>query len=269
METQNNQNNPYGLNQGKMRKVVIVTLVLLAIFLLTKAIGEVRGYAYIGRDVATQTTINVNGKGEVLAVPDVATVTFGVTEEATTVASAQQKATDRANKAVDFLKTSDIDEKDIKTTYYNISPKYTYSKSSDLYPYGREVLVGYTVSQGFEVKIRKIDEAGQILSGIGGLGVQNVSGLNFSVDNEDELKIEARAKAIADAKTQADKLAKALGVRLVRIIYFSEGGNYPIYYGKAEVMGMGGDSASSVPAPAIPTGENKITSNVSITYEIR
>ena len=64
-----------------------------------------------------------------------------------------------------------------------------------------------------------------------------------------------------------DLPAKSLGVKLVKIVGYSEGGNYPVYYDKMAVsaapMGMGGAEA------VIPTGENKITSNVSITYEIK
>ena len=64
------------------------------------------------------------------------------------------------------------------------------------------------------------------------------------------------------------KLSKDLGVHLIRIVSFSENGNYPM---PLFAKGMMADSVtvSSAPAPELPTGENKITSNVTITYEIR
>jgi len=74
------------------------------------------------------------------------------------------------------------------------------------------------------------------------------------------------AIAIEAAKAKAEQLAKDLGIRLVRIVNFSEGGNYPIY-GRAEFKALSADDA--IPLPEIPVGENKIVSNVTITYEVR
>ena len=76
----------------------------------------------------------------------------------------------------------------------------------------------------------------------------------------------ARAKAIDQAKSKADALAKALGVRLVRIVSFSENGSNPspIRY---DLMSAGVSSKAGT-VPEISTGEQKITSNVNITYEI-
>ena len=81
-------------------------------------------------------------------------------------------------------------------------------------------------------------------------------------------KAEARKEAIVNAQSKAETLAKDLGVTLVRITSFSESGNYPgpIYYAKStEAFGMGGDNS----APEVPSGENRIVSNVTLTYEIR
>ena len=137
-------------------------------------------------------------------------------------------------------------------------------------PPSKQVLTGYEVSQTITVKVRKTADAGGILTKVGGLGVSNISGLNFVVDDIDTVQAQARDKAIADAKDKADKLEKSLGVKFVRIINFYEGGNYG-------VVGMGGDmmSAKAVSfesaqvAPQLPVGENKVTSQVSITYEIQ
>ena len=87
-------------------------------------------------------------------------------------------------------------------------------------------MAGYEVNQGVDVKVRNIESVGTILGGIGGLGASNISGLNFSIDDEDELKKEANELAINDAKEKAEILADNLGVKLVRIINFSESGYF-------------------------------------------
>ena len=131
-------------------------------------------------------------------------------------------------------------------------------------------MVGYEVSQNISVRLEDIDKAGEILSGIGELGVTNVSGLSFEIDDEDGLRREAREMAIQEAKEKARELAKDLGVSLVRITSYSsnEGDVYPQYYAKADMAyGLGG--GESVNSASIPVGENEINVMVYLTYEIK
>jgi uncharacterized protein YggE len=130
------------------------------------------------------------------------------------------------------------------------------------------VLIGYEVRQTLSVKVRDTDEAGTIAAGVGGLGVTDIYGPNFTIDDEDDLKRDARKEAIKDAQQKARELAKDLDVRLVRVVSFSEnGGGYHPMYARAE-MSMD-SSAGSAPAPELPVGENQINAYVTITYEIR
>lgn len=245
----------------------IIKLVLLA-FVVACIIGFFNGHD--GRENSNKivNTITVSGTGDVVVKPDIATVSFSVTAENLDVSKAQTESATKINKIIDFLKTKGVEDKDIKTTNYNIYPRYNYVGATSYYPYtGKQVLAAYVVSQTVEVKIRKIADAGAILSGVGEFGVTDVSGLSFTVDNQDTVKDQARALAITDAKTQAKVLADGLGVKLVKITSFSENGNYPIAYGGG-YAGISLAKEASV-VPQVPTGENKITSTVSITYEIK
>jgi len=243
----------------------VVVGVLILICLCNAFCG---GHGYWQGNNLPKDTITFTGKGEVVVKPDIATVSFGVTVENLNVGKAQTDATTKMNNIIDLLKTKGVAEKDIKLTNYNIYPRYDYLQAQ-IYPYtGKQTLAAYVVSQTVEVKIRDISKAGEILSGVGEFGVTDVSGLTFTVDNEEVVKDQARDLAITDAKAQAKTLAKSLGVRLVKITNFSENGNYPVYYemNKSMALGIGGADAA---VPQVPMGENKITSNVSITYEIR
>lgn len=79
----------------------------------------------------------------------------------------------------------------------------------------------------------------------------------------------ARDLAIADAKAKAVKLSKSLGVKLKRIVSFTEMRGDTPYYGISmeSKSSMGGDMAPAL--PQLPVGENEVVSNVSITYEIQ
>ncbi len=256
----------------RSHKAVMLALVFLSIFLVSKTIAEIKGWGLIGKDIPPQTTIFVSGKGEVLVKPDIANFSFGVEAESLSVAEAQDKAAEAEKKILDFLKENGVSKDDIKVSDYSLYPRYEYrDKFTPVYVQnGLRILAGYNVNESVQVKVRDIANAGKIIGKLGDLGATNVSGLNFTVDKEEDVIKEARAKAIMDARESAEKLAKDLGVSLVRIVSFSENGQYPapIYYGKVEsrAYGIGGDAIAT---PELPTGTNKITSEVSVTYEIR
>lgn len=254
----------------KIKKATAVTLWLLALFLLAQTIGEFQSYRFIGSSPVQQSLISVQGKGEVVGIPDIATFSFTVTEESLVVKEAQDEAAKTANAILKYLKEQGVTEKDITTAGYTIYPRYEYPsvRVPTIYPpTGKQTLAAYVVSHSVTVKVRKLENAGKLLAGIGEQGAANISGLSFDFDKRDEMVREARGKAISDARKEAAKLAKALGVRLVRIVSYNEGGGYPIYYAKAEAaFGRGGDASV---APEIPVGEDKIVSTVSITYEIK
>ena len=262
----------------RVRTQAAFALCALGVFLVFAAIGEIKGLNYIGSGVSATNTISVSGEGEVFAVPDTATFSVTVQETAKDVQTAQTSATKKNNDIIAYLKGAGVDEKDIQTTDYSVNPQYDYTSTAcpastnGVYypcPPGKQVLTGYQVSQTLTVKVRDTKKAGDLLTGVGSKGASNVSGLSFTVADEKGLEAQARGKAIDDARGKAEALAKQLGVHLVRIVGFSENGNYPTYYAKTMSAGMGAMDAAVAPAPEIATGQNKITSDVNVTYEIR
>lgn len=256
---------------NKIKTWLLVLIIIVSVFFGAKAIRELKALGYVGKELSPAATIVVSGEGEVLTKPDIASFSFSVEKESLNVAEAQSAAAKIVNEILAELKKLGVAEKDVKTLGYNIYPRYEYQSGGVSYEYyppngGRRVLAGYVVSQTIEVKVRKITEAGRIIASIGEMGASNLSGLSFSIDKEEEFQAEARRKAINDAQSKAVILAEDLDVTLLRITSFSESGNYPgpIYYAKAEGFGMGGDVA-----PEVPSGENQIVSNVTLTYEIR
>ncbi len=267
------------VSKKRLFNAVLTMVVLLAAFLGIKALSSLKELSYIGKGVYPSNVISVNGTGEVLAVPDVASFSFSVIEEGKTVKEAQDKATKKINSIVDAVKALGVEEKDIKTTGYNSYPKYDYQQTvctmqyPNYCPPGKQILTGYEVTQSITVKVRDTEKAGDALTKVGELGAGNISGLDFVVDDLEKVRAEAREKAVNDAKAKAKILSKTLGVKLDTIVNFYENGDgaYPIMYrsemsADTKVMNMAGSASV---APSLPTGENKIVSNVTITYEVR
>ena len=247
-------------------------VIILAVFILV----------WISQKLNTATTTNTvsfSGQGKVYAKPDIAMLEFGILTEATTSKAAQDANSKKSRQVTDFLKKQDIAEKDIKTTYYNIYPKYSSVQVPVMYderqvqaypPYPvptEPKIIGYSVNQGFQVKVRDFDKLSGIIDGLVANGVNNVNNLGFSIEDPERLRSEARTLAIADAKKKADELKGKIGIGLGKIINFYEDSyGYQLDRGG----GFGGD-IQSLPAkgPALPSGENEISVNVTLTYQIK
>lgn len=252
----------------------VLSLILLAVlgsaFLLTKTFSEIDKMEY---PQGYPNTITIEGQGEAVSIPDVATFSFSVVESSESVSSAQKLASDVFNKIFDELKKSNIEEKDIKTLSYNVYPKYQWIQTECLSvfncPGGRNELIGYEVNQTVKIKIRDTQKAGDILSSIGDLGVSNISGLNFEIDDKSKVENEARQKAIENANQKAMALSKDLGIKLGDVMSFSES-NGPLYMDSAyPAYGFGGAESLSKASPVLPSGENTTIKTVYISYEIK
>ena len=227
--------------------------------LVTVVIKNLKSYQYIGKPTTQRDTITISGEGKVTGIPDIATIEVGLTTEKPDVASAQKENTEKMNRLIEKMKELGIENKDIQTIYYNISPQYDW-------PNGKQALRGYQVNQNVRIKIRNLDKVGDILAAAGEGGANQVSGLSFNIDDPEKLKQEARIKALENAKEKAEALAKAAGVKLGKIVSFSEYSEtppMPVY--RAYEGGVGGGAAT----PEIETGTLDIVVNVSVSYEIR
>lgn len=273
----------------RVAQATTVALWLLVAFLAVGVITGLNQLKYVGAGITATNTIQVSGHGEVFAAPDLGTFTYTVSADKATAAQAQTAATTVSNAITDYLKSAGIADADIQTSGYSVYPQYEYqnaacpqvappvplngtvssgSAGSTVYcPPGKQVLTGYEASQTTTVKVRDLTKAGDLLAGVGSKGATNISGLNFTFNDPNGPETQARSKAIADAKSKAQTLASELGVSLVRVVSFSEnsGGNYPRAYAMSASTG-----ASATPAaPEISPGQNDITDDVTITYEIK
>jgi len=245
-------------------RILIVLLGLLLIVLIISLVVDINN-----KITETENTISISATGEVYAAPDLVLTSFSVLTEAETVIEALAENTEKMNAVIAFVKNEGVADKDIKTTGFNIYPRYEWYKAGSCWPpcpSGRRVLVAYEVRQTLQVKVRDMAKIGIIVQGATEEGANQVSDLQFTIDDEDELKKQARTQAIDEAKTKAETLAAQLDVNLGKVVEFNESGVYPRYYMmemEETAMGKGGGEDLQ-----IETGENKISVTVTITYEI-
>jgi len=223
---------------------------------------------------ANYDTITVDAEAEIFAVPDIAEISFTVRSEDKEIAKAQSDVEARVKPALEALEKLGIDKKDIKTTSYNVNPRYEYGKLiCEQYRCddGQRALVGYEANQSVSLKIRNLDNVSKVLATLGENRVTDFYGPNFQIEDEEALKAQVREDAIAKAKEKGKVLAKNLDVRIVGIENFQENAYGGIYYAKDAMEMNTAVMNESAPAfePSLPQGENKIQTSVTITYRVK
>lgn len=238
-------------------------LVVLIIYLLAITRNAFTENTFIGRSDSQIYTITISGEGKVTAIPDIAQISLGLKTESKKVEDAQRENTDKMNNIISTLGKLGVAKEDIKTSNYNISPRYDYNRET-----GKQTLRGYSVSQSVIVKIRDLETVGEVIESAASLGANQVGGLNFTIDEPEELRQEARIKALENATKKAKSLAKTAGVKIGKLVSFNESGatQPPIFraYATQEAVGIGASS----PAPDIEPGSQDIIINVTVTYEV-
>lgn len=204
-------------------------------------------------------TFSVSAEGKVNAIPDIAEIRLTVISEGKDLANIQKENSEKINRIINFLKEKGIKDEDIKTEIYNLQPKYDWQKS----PYQ---IVGYTLNQTILVKIRDFNKIGEILSEAVKYGANQISGPNFTIDDPEKLKEEAREMAIKKAKEKAEKIAKAANVKLGELFNISEYGLIP---SPIVPLYKSLEATSEEVIPQIEPGSQKIKVTVTLTYEIR
>ena len=246
------------------KKILVTLLGILLVYIIVLVGTIIRNnlakYDAIGQADKMERMITVEADGKVTAKPDIAVTAMGMTAKAKTVLEAQQKNTEAMNKLIARLKEFGIAGDDIQTTNYSIYPEYDYKDDSS-------TLVGYSVSQSVTVKIRDLSKADKVLGLAGELGLNNVGGLNFTIDDNEVYLAQAREKALVEVAEKARALSQMLGVEVTGVISYSEyeaDGKGVYYRAMEEFDGMGGG-----PAPTVESGSIDVAMHVSVTLGIK
>lgn len=297
-ETQNIQSQTFvAWTQATSFRKNITTLifVFIALALIAKTVLLFKQASHVGQGDNYPQSVMVTGKAEKYVKPDTLQFNIVVNEDGKDVSEATTKVTEKITKAIAILTANGVEEKNIKTTNWTTSDKYqSVSKACDTKmstsyaPQARPVvtysvpcanisseIVGATVYQTLQVKIKDIEKnataekRGKLVADLAGAQIKTDSFV-FTVFDLDVVKKEVREEAIKKAKEDAKILARNLGVRLPEIIGFSEQDSaYNPYISERSDMVAGAKEVSSVPSVQLPTGEQKVTSMVMLTYLLK
>lgn len=241
--------------------------VFLAILLILVVGGIVVTALITTNRVNELDRFTVTGSGTVYAKADIANIQVGLkTGAKKTPAEATTESTNKMNEIVVELKKLGMDEKDIKTSDYSLSPVYNYTNQK-----GQE-LVGYEVTQNLTLKIRDLSKIGDVIAKTTEKGANQIGNISFTIDDEFALMNQARELAIQKAQEKAGLIASQSGMKLGELkgVYENSSPTPPVMYSYSNAkMDAAAGGAGVISTPSIQSGQNEIKVEVSLVYEVK
>lgn len=230
-----------------MKKLMIMIIAVIMMLTVIPAMAE--------------TTITVNGTGEVRVSADTAVISLGVDARDKNVLKAQQRVNETIAAIRAALISADVKEENINTEFINIYAIYDYQN-------GQDQLAAYNASSTLAIKVTDMEKVGALIDAAFAAGANTLNGISFSASDTDEAKAEALKKAVADAENKAGILAEASGLKITGITLISEGGvvSYENNVGNAYAKGLDVMEASADAGTVVQAAKLIVNASVSITF---
>lgn len=254
----------FELHGGPHHKIWKFILMLVALIMIT---GVIVVSILRDRIVSQQfRQVTITGQGKVSYQPDIAIVTLGVQiDKAPKAEDALAQLNNKVNGIISAVKAAGVNDENIQTQNYSVMPQYDFKDNVS-------VVGGYNANQQLTVKIVDYDKdqakLNRVITAASKAGVNQILNLSFDSSYINNLKQQARVKAIADAKSKSGELAYAAGVQLKDISGWYENlvqAPVPYYSNQAMGSGMGGGGG----VPQVPSGSREIIIEIGVTYNLK
>lgn len=205
-------------------------------------------------------SITISGESEVKVAPDSGMIVATIKDQAAVVADAQAIIDSKTNELIVALEKLGIEKKDISSNSYRTGPKYENGHWGN-----EDKIIAYEAVQTLEIKVQKIDIINNVVNVLGKLGI-SISGPNFKVGDNKEFKSKARIAAIENSKKEAQIVAKALDVKLGKVVKFTEDEQFVVsspIFAFSRVADKGAAENTLLP------GEEIVKAKVTIVYSIK
>lgn len=203
-----------------------------------------------------EATITLTGEASIAAAPDMATVSLGVTTEASTAAEAMTANSKALSAVIERLKAAGIADHDLQTSSLSLNPNWTGYEEGSI-----PQISNYTAMNMLNVRVRDLAGLGAVLDASIADGANTLNGITFELSAPRPVQDEARRAAMADAIAKARLYAEAAGVKLGKIATISEqqgyGGPMPVFM----------EAKAATPVP-VASGQIALQAQVTVTYEI-
>ena len=209
---------------------------------------------------ATGPVVELMVMEEVDAAPDLVTISAGVQTEAQTAVAALRQNSVEMRQVIERIRTLGIADEDIQTTGISVNARYDYDR-----PNQRPVFRGYIASNRVSVNLREIEETGRVLDELVSAGANEINGPNFSLEDDEDAKAQARASALERARVQAQEYAQLAGYSGLRLLEINEtltgDGPMPMMRQASQAIVVTGARSDA------PVQPGQVTTGVSVTVK--
>ncbi|PRX40942.1 SIMPL domain-containing protein [Salegentibacter salegens] len=220
-------------------------------------IAVVSGFAMQAQNENNNTGIHVTGEGIVKVAPDKVTIKSQIEHEGQSATSVKSQNDEVVDKVIKYLKSEGIAEKNINTNYINLNKRYNYNDKT----------YTYVANQAISITLEDISKYESIMKGLLENGLNGINGIEFESSNIEKHKVEARRKAVLNAKEKAEALAEPLGQTVGKAFMISEGSsnNYQPVYGSMRIKGSADEASNQ---ETIAPGEMEISIDVNVAFQL-
>jgi uncharacterized protein YggE len=206
-------------------------------------------------------TIQVTGEAKVSQAPDRVYIDIGVRTQARKSETAASQNAARLSAVIAALKRAAGPAAQLTTTEYSISPDYQYP------PHAAATIAGYTASNVIRVRLDDLRRIGAVLDAATQAGSNSIQDIRFALRDPEIPRTQALRKAALDARQDAQALADALDLRIVRVLRVDEQGPSvvppPRIFMQAQRF-----AAPAAPATPVEAGTVAINAAVTLTVEV-
>jgi uncharacterized protein YggE len=234
-------------------KSLLLGVALLGVCLPPTALAETTA--------RSASTIRVTGNAMVAARPDRAEIDIGVMTQSQDASAAAANNAAHLQAVLTQLRKVLGERADIKTVSYTLTPNYRVE------PGGAEpILTGYAANNIVRVTLDDLGKAGAVIDAATRSGANRVQDIRFTLREPETVRLQALREAATQAKAEADALASALGLKVLRVLSVEEAGGLvrpirPMPFATARA------EAAAVVTP-VEAGSLEVSATVTLTMEV-
>lgn len=215
--------------------------------------------AQVSRAALDTTRVTVTGTHSVRVAADRATIQVAVETEGATAAAASAANAEAMRRVLDAVRPGAGPGGRIETSGFQLTPRYRQPPDRDRPP----EIAGYRALNQVSVTVEEVDRVAAVLDAALGAGANRIAGLSFFASDTEEARLEAVRQATHRARTEAEAVAEALGLRIAsaETVSTSSGSRGILLRGAGAEMAM----AQSTP---VESGSESVDASVTITFRL-
>ena len=206
--------------------------------------------------IIIQPTIDVMGVGIVKVTPDEVTIKVQVEHKGQNPKELKQKNDFIINNVLAFIKSMNIADKQVQTEYVRLNKNYDYQTKT----------YNFSANQSVSIHLKNLELYESLINGLMERGINRIDGISFSASTINDLKSQARIKAMQNAKMKAEEYTKVLNQSIGKAVLITEfnNTNYPGPVNRKTMM-MSSD-ASGMEQQTIAVGEIEVVTKVNVSF---